>query len=79
MGIGLCRVLNWMGAHGYTIYDALNALQHHGLADAVSKKTISRALDKGRHPERDGIEIIDMPEEVAAALAPFYLLAQREG
>lgn len=79
MGHGLCRVLQWMGAHGFSIYDATNALEHHGLSAAISKKTISRAMDKGRNPERDGIEIATLPENVIEALVPFRDLARREG
>lgn len=79
LGFGVCQVLQWMGAHGYNSFDASNALQHFGLSDAYSKKTISRAMDKGRNPERDGIKPVNLPEAVIEQLEVFRDLARRTG
>jgi hypothetical protein len=79
LGYGVCQVLQWMGAHGYNSFDATNALRHFGLSDSFSKKTISRAMDKGRHPDRDGIKPVSLPETVVEQLELFRDLARRAG
>jgi hypothetical protein len=79
LGYGVCQVLQWMGAHHFNSFDAINALEHFGLSGSYSKKTVSRAMDKGRHPGRDGIKPVKLPDDVVLQLEAFRDLARKTG
>lgn len=76
-GFSLCDLLHWMGANQFSTFDATNAFHHLGLT--CSKNTITRAMAKGKSPERDGITLPELPDDVVATLMQFHDLARKTG
>lgn len=68
LGYAAADVLHWLGAHGFAVFDAMNALEHYGVT-GYDRRTVSRALANGhRHP-------IELDDTAAQALEAFRGMA----